>query len=320
MMLGRSLAAALAFIGWATAAQAQDYPKSPVTLVNPYAAGGPADLLARTIAGSMSDLLGQQVIILNKPGAATAVGAAHVANAAPDGYTLLIAGASSHIVTPAMTKVTYEGIKGFALVAMVANVPNVLVVRAALPVNSVPELIAYGKANPGKLNFASVGKGSQPHLAGEMFKQMAGVDMVHVPYSGAAPAVTDLVSGQMDLAFLNAPPVLPHIQAGKIRGLALTTLKRSPKLPDLPTLDELGLKGFDVATWYGITAPAGTPQPILDKLTAVVGKALNAPEVAAKLTSQGAEIFLLPPAAFAAYMQQDADRLLKVMKTANIVE
>jgi tripartite-type tricarboxylate transporter receptor subunit TctC len=320
MMLGRSLATALALIACATAAPAQDYPKSPVTLVNPYAAGGPADLLARTIAGSMSDLLGQQVVILNKPGAATAVGAAHVANAAPDGYTLLIAGASSHIVTPAMTKVTYEGIKGFALVAMVANVPNVLVVRSGLPVNSVPELIAYAKANPGKLNFASVGKGSQPHLAGEMFKQMAGVDMVHVPYSGAAPAVTDLVSGQMDLAFINAPPVLPHIQAGKIRGLALTTLKRSPSLPDLPTLDELGLKGFDVSTWYGITAPAGTPQPILDRLTGVVGKALNSPDVVSKLTSQGAEIFLLPPAEFAAYMQQDSDRLLKVMKTANIIE
>jgi tripartite-type tricarboxylate transporter receptor subunit TctC len=276
--------------------------------------------LARTIGAGMSELVGQQVVILNKPGAATAVGASFVAHAAPDGYTLLIAGASSHIVTPAMSKVDYEGIKGFAPIAMVANVPNVLVVRASLPVKSVPELIAYAKANPGKLNFASVGKGSQPHLAGEMFKQMAAVDMVHVPYSGAAPALTDLVSGQMDLAFLNAPPVLPHIQTGKIRGLALTTLKRSPKLPELPTLDELGLKGFDVVTWYGITAPAGTPQPVIDKLSGAVAKVLSTPEVTAKLTSQGAEIFHLPPAQFAAYLQQDADRLLKVMKAAKITE
>ncbi len=320
MTFGRMLVSGLAFAACATLAQAQDYPRSPITLVNPYAAGGPADLLARTIAAGMSEQLGQQVIILNKPGAATALGASFVAHAAPDGYTLLIAGASSHIVTPAMSKVNYEGIKGFALVAMVANVPNVLVVRSSLPVNSVPELIAYAKANPGKLNFASVGKGSQPHLAGEMFRQMAAVEMVHVPYSGAAPALTDLVSGQMDLAFLNAPPVIPHIQTGKIRGLGLTTLKRSPQLPDLPTLDELGLKGFDVVTWYGITAPAGTPQPIVDRLSAVVSKVLSTPDVTAKLTSQGAEIFLLPPAAFATYLQQDAERLLRIIKTANITE
>jgi tripartite-type tricarboxylate transporter receptor subunit TctC len=313
-------AAALAITVLGTAAGAQDYPRGPITLVNPYAAGGPADLLARTVASGMSDRLGQQVVILNKPGAATAVGASYVAHAAADGYTLLIAGASSHIVTPAMSKVNYEGIRDFALIAMVANVPNVLVVRDSLPVKSVPELIAYAKSNPAKLNFASVGKGSQPHLAGEMFKQMAGIDMVHVPYSGAAPAVTDLISGQMDLAFLNAPPVLPHVHSGKLRALALTTLKRSAQLPDVPTLDELGLKGFDVVTWYGITAPAKTPQPIVDKLSSVIGEVLQSPEVAGKLTSQGAEIFLLPPKEFAAYLQQDSDRLLKVMKAAKITE
>jgi tripartite-type tricarboxylate transporter receptor subunit TctC len=320
MTRARLLAAALALAVLPSAASAQDYPRSPITLVNPYAAGGPADLLARTIATAMSDRLGQQVVIMNKPGAATALGAATVAHANPDGYTLLIAGASSHIVTPAMSKVNYEGIRDFALVSMVANVPNVLVVRESLPVKSVPELVAHAKANPGKLNFASVGKGSQPHLAGEMFKQMAGVDMVHVPYSGAAPAMTDLVSGQMDLAFLNAPPVLPHVQTGKVRALALTTLKRSPQLPDVPTLDELGLKGFDVVTWYGITAPAKTPQPIVDKLASVIAEVLKTPEIAAKLTSQGAEIFQLPPKEFATYLQQDSERLLKVMKAAKITE
>jgi tripartite-type tricarboxylate transporter receptor subunit TctC len=299
-------------------AQAQDYPKSTITLVNPYAAGGPADLLARTIAAGMTERLGQQVVILNKPGAATAIGAAYVAQAAPDGYTLLIAGASSHIVTPAISKVNYDGIRDFSLVSMVASVPNVLIVRDSLPVRTVGELIAFAKANPGKLNFASVGKGSQPHLTGEMFKQRAGIEMVHVPYSGAAPALTDIVAGQMDLAFLNAPPVLPHIQTGKVRALAVATLKRSSQLPDVPTLDELGMKGFDVSTWYGITAPARTPQPIIDKLSTTIAAVLRTPEVVAKLNGQGAEIFLLPPAEFAAYLREDAERLLEVIRTANI--
>ena len=302
----------------ASAAYGQDYPVKPITLVNPYAAGGPADLLARTVAAGMGDLLGQQVVILNKPGGATAIGAAFVAAAPPDGHTLLIAGASSHIVTPVLSKVTYDGIKDFAPVAMVANVPNVLVVRASLPVKSVPELVALAKSKPAALNYGSVGNGSQPHLAAEMFKQMAGVNFTHVPYKGAAPAITDLLAEQIDLAFLNAPPLLQHIQSGKLRALAVTTLKRARQLPDVPTLDELGLRGFDVATWYGITAPAATPKPVVEKLTAVISKVLTSPDVVAKLTSQGAEIFLLPPKEFADYLQADAARLTKLIKSANI--
>jgi tripartite-type tricarboxylate transporter receptor subunit TctC len=302
----------------ASAAYGQDYPVKPITLVNPYAAGGPADLLARTVAAGMGDLLGQQVVILNKPGGATAIGAAFVAAAAPDGHTLLIAGASSHIVTPVLSKVTYDGIKDFAPVAMVANVPNVLVVRASLPVKSVPELVALAKSKPAALNYGSVGNGSQPHLAAEMFKQMAGVNFTHVPYKGAAPAITDLLAEQIDLAFLNAPPLLQHIQSGKLTALAVTTLKRARQLPDVPTLDELGLRGFDVATWYGITAPAATPKPVVEKLTAVISKVLTSPDVVAKLTSQGAEIFLLPPREFADYLQADAARLTRLIKSANI--
>jgi tripartite-type tricarboxylate transporter receptor subunit TctC len=309
---------ALAIAMIASAAYGQDYPVKPITLVNPYAAGGPADLLARTVAAGMGDLLGQQVVILNKPGGATAIGAAFVAAAAPDGHTLLIAGASSHIVTPVLTKVTYDGIKDFAPVAMVANVPNVLVVRASLPVKSVPELVALAKSKPAALNYGSVGNVSQPHLAAEMFKQMAGVNFTHVPYKGAAPAITDLLAEQIDLAFLNAPPLLQHIQSGKLTALAVTTLKRARQLPDVPTLDELGLRGFDVATWYGITAPAATPKPVVEKLTAVISKVLTSPDVVAKLTSQGAEIFLLPPREFADYLQADAARLTRLIKSANI--
>ncbi|HZO46833.1 MAG TPA: tripartite tricarboxylate transporter substrate binding protein [Xanthobacteraceae bacterium] len=309
---------ALAIAMIASAAYGQDYPVKPITLVNPYAAGGPADLLARTVAAGMNDLLGQQVVILNKPGGATAIGAAFVAAAAPDGYTLLIAGASSHIVTPVLSKVTYDGIKDFAPVAMVANVPNVLVVRASLPVKSVPELVALAKSRPAALNYGSVGNGSQPHLAAEMFKQMASVNFTHIPYKGAAPAITDLLAEQIDLAFLNAPPLLQHIQSGKLTALAVTTLKRARQLADVPTLDELGLRGFDVATWYGITAPAATPKPVVEKLTAVISKVLTSPDVVAKLTSQGAEIFLLPPKEFADYLQADAGRLTRLIKSANI--
>jgi tripartite-type tricarboxylate transporter receptor subunit TctC len=309
---------ALAIAMIASAAYGQDYPSKPITLVNPYAAGGPADLLARTVAAGMGDLLGQQVVILNKPGGATAIGAAFVAAAAPDGHTLLIAGASSHIVTPVLSKVTYDGIKDFAPVAMVANVPNVLVVRASLPVKSVPELVTLAKSKPAALNYGSVGNGSQPHLAAEMFKQMAGVNFTHIPYKGAAPAITDLLAEQIDLAFLNAPPLLQHIQSGKLTALAVTTLKRARQLPDVPTLDELGLRGFDVATWYGITAPAATPKPVVEKLTAVISKVLTSPDAVAKLTSQGAEIFLLPPKEFADYLQADAGRLTRLIKSANI--
>jgi tripartite-type tricarboxylate transporter receptor subunit TctC len=301
------------------AAQGQTYPSNPIMLVNPYAAGGPADLLARTIASAMSEELGQQVVLLNKPGAATAIAALHVARAPADGYTLLLSTASVHIVTPALTpKIAYDGMRDFAFIAMVASVPNVLVVRATLPAHDVKELIALAQAKPGTLNYGSVGNGSQPHLASELFQQMTGTKLNHIPYKGAAPAVTDLLSGQIDLAFLNAPPLLPHVASGKLRALAVTTMKRAAELPDTPTLDELGLKGFDIATWYGITAPAATPLPIVDRLASVLGKVLTTPAIKTSLAKQGAEVFLLPPREFLAYVEQDSRRLTTLIKAANI--
>ena len=246
-----------ALVAATSASHAQTYPANPIMLVNPYAAGGPADVLARPIAAAMGDILGQQVVILNKPGAATAIAAQQVARAPADGYTLLLSTASAHIVTPALTpKVGYDGMRDFAFVAMIASVPNVLVVRPSLPVTDVKQLVALAREKPGTLNYGSVGNGSQPHLAAEMFQQMTAVKLNHIPYKGAAPATTDLLSGQIDLAFLNAPALLPHIATGKLRALATTTMKRAEQLPDVPTLDELGLKVFDVATWYGVTAPA----------------------------------------------------------------
>ena len=304
---------------WALPIRAETYPNGPITLVNPYAAGGPADVLARTIITPMADLLGQSVVILNKPGGATAIAAAFVAASAPDGQTVLMSSASSHNVTPALTKVSYDGMHDFAFVCMIAAVPNVLVVRSGLPVKTVPELVALAKGAPGKLNYASVGIGSQPHLAAELFRQRTGIDITHVPYKGAAPATVDMLAGQIDLAFLNAPPLLPHIRTGALRALAVARLKRAEQLPDVPTLEELGFPGFDVTTWYGIAVPAGTRPEVVARLASSFEQVLHDPEVKAKLAAQGAEVFYLPPKQFAAYLADDAARLTKLMKSANIV-
>ncbi len=308
-----------AFTTAGAAACAQSYPSGPIMLVNPYAAGGPADVLARPLAAAMGDILGQQVVILNKPGAATAIAAQHVARAPADGYTLLLSTASAHIVTPLLTpKVGYDGIGDFAFVAMIASVPNVLVVRPTLPVHTVEELVAMAKDKPGALNYGSVGNGSQPHLAAEMFQQMTATKFNHIPYKGAAPATTDLLSGQIDLAFLNVPALLAHIASGKLRALATTTMKRSAQLPDVPTLDERGLQGFDIATWYGVAAPAGTPPAVVDRLAAAIDEAAASTDIKSKFAAQGTEIFFLPPKEFAAYVQADAGRLTGLIKSANI--
>jgi tripartite-type tricarboxylate transporter receptor subunit TctC len=308
-----------ALIGaFASAGRADTYPSGPITLVNPYAAGGPADVLARTIITPLGDLLGQPIVVMNKPGGATAIAAAFVAASPPDGQTVLMASASSHIVTPALTKVSYDGMRDFAFVCMIAAVPNVLVVRASLPVKSVPELVTLAKGAPGKLNYASVGSGSQPHLAAELFRQMTGTDLVHVPYKGAAPATVDMVAGQIDLGFLNAPPLLPHIRSGALRALAVAKLKRADQLPDVPTLDELGFAGFDVTTWYGIAVPAGTPPAVVDRLASAFEQVLNSPDVKARLAAQGAEVFYLPPKRFVAYLGEDAARLTTLIKSAHI--
>jgi tripartite-type tricarboxylate transporter receptor subunit TctC len=309
---------ATALIGNVISALAGPYPNGPITLVNPYAAGGPADVLARTIIDPLKDILGQPIVLLNKPGGATAIAAAYVAAAPPDGQTLLLAGASSHIVTPALTKVGYDGMRDFDFICMVAAVPNVLVVRSGLPATTVPELVSLAKQMPGKLNYGSVGIGSQPHLAAELFRQRTGTNITHVPYKGAAPAIVDLLGGQIDLAFLNLPPLLPHIHSGALRALAVARLQRAEQLPEIPTLDELGYPGFDVTTWYGLSAPAGTPAEITDKLAGAFATVLGSPDVKAKLATQGAEVFYLPRKQFVAYLADDANRLRQLIKTANI--
>jgi tripartite-type tricarboxylate transporter receptor subunit TctC len=312
---------------------AQSYPSRTITLVNPYAAGGPADLLARTVAEGIAAVLGKPVVVENKVGAGTAVAAAYVAHAQPDGYTLFIGGSPSHIIAPALSKgAKFDGINDFSFISMVGNVPNVLVVPSQRPYQTVAELIAAAKtankapdktanlAADGSMSFASVGQGSLPQLLGLKLQQAGGFKLVHVPYGGAAPASTDLLAGRIDLAFLNLPPLLPHIQAGTLRALAIANEVRSEALPQVATMAELGFADFDMSTWYGISAPAGTPRVVVDKLASAIAETLKSPGARDKLSKAGAEMFLKGPDEYAAYVREDAKRMLPLIELAGLRE
>lgn len=301
-------------------AQAQDFPTRPITLVNPYSAGGPADLIGRTIADAVSKIIGQPVVVENRPGAATAIAATYVAQADPDGYTLIIAGSPTHVITPALQDVNYEGIEGFTPVSMVALVPNVLVVASKSGIKSVDELIAKAKEAPDTLSFASVGNGSLPHLSSVLFQEETGTKLVHIPYKGAAPAVVDLLGGNVDMGFLNAPPMMSYFKSGELTPLAVAASKRSKQLPDVATMEELGHGKFEMSTWYGISAPAGTPADVVAKLDDAVAKALQMPDVDERLTAQGVEIFYKPSAEFGDYLAQDAKRMLSLLKSAGVTK
>ncbi|MFA5915400.1 MAG: tripartite tricarboxylate transporter substrate binding protein, partial [Burkholderiales bacterium] len=294
------------------------YPAKPIHLVVPYPAGGPLDIMARAIGQKLTEAWKQPVIVDNRAGAGGNIGADAVAKAAPDGYTLLMGAVATHAINPVLySKIPYDPIKDFAPVALVAQVPNILVVNPSVPAKSVRELIELARAKPGSLNFASGSTGSTGHLAGELFNTMAGVKMVHIPYKGAAPATTDLLSGQVQLMFDNLASALPNVKAGKLRALAVTTLKRSPAVPDLPTIAESGLPGFDLTTWFGLFVPAGTPPEIVAKLNAEVVRALNAKDMRERLEKMGTE----PPADntpehFAAFVRSEAAKYAKVVKAS----
>lgn len=310
---------ALAALPLAGDASAQNFPERPITLVNPYAAGGPADLLARSVAAGATEALGQPIVVENKPGAGTAIGASFVARAKPDGYTLFIGGSPSHIVTPALVKdANYDGIKDFATVALVASVPNVLVVPADKPWKNVKELVEAAKAADGKMTFASVGVGSLPQFLGLLLQQQTGTKLTHVPYGGAAPAVVDLLAGNVDMAFLNIAPVLAHVKAGKLRALAIANDNRSDKLPDVPTMAEAGFKGIEMSTWYGISAPAGTPRPVIEKLSGAITQALKSASVKEKIAGAGAEITPMSADQFDAFLKADAKRMLDLIQMAGM--
>jgi tripartite-type tricarboxylate transporter receptor subunit TctC len=321
----RSISRALAlFIAIATLAtpfafaqSTANYPAKPVRLVVPFPAGGTTDILARAVAQKLSEAWGQQVIVDNRPGAGGNIGSDLVAKSKPDGYTLLMGTVGTHAINPSLYKnMPYDHVKDFVPVILVAGVPNVLVVNPSLPVHSVPELIAYAKANPGKLNFASSGNGTSIHLSGELFKAMTGVEMTHVPYKGSAPALTDLIGGQVQLMFDNLPSSLPFIKAGKLRALAVTSGARAAALPDLPTLAESGLPGFEASSWFGVLAPAGTPRDIVAKLDGTIASWLASPEAKEKLLAQGAIAAGGTPDDFARHIAAETSKWAKVVKAS----
>ena len=272
------------------ALQAQDYPAKPIRLIIPYSPGGTADLLARTIGQKMAASLGQQIIVDNRPGAGGNIGADLAAKAAPDGYTIVMGTVATHAINPNLyATMPYDADKDFAPIVLIATLPNLLVVNPSVPAKNVKELIALAQAKPGELAFASAGNGTSQHLSGELFKKMTGVDMIHIPYKGSAPAVSDLIGGQVQLMFDNIPSSLPQVRAGKLRALAVTGPKRSPVLPDLPTLSEAGLPGFSITSWFALFAPAGTPSKILLRLNKEAAKAIASQDLRQQWMAQGIE-------------------------------
>ncbi|SDI32769.1 tripartite tricarboxylate transporter substrate binding protein [Alloyangia pacifica] len=302
----------------ASLASAQDYPAQPITLVNPYAAGGSADLIARTLAEGMTERLGQPVVVENRPGAATAIAATYVAQSDPDGYTLLIASSPTHFITPEIQPVQYEGLADFAPVAMIANVPNVLVVGSGAELSTLEELVAKAKESPDTLAFASVGNGSLPHLSSVLLMQETDTQMVHIPYGGAAPAVVDVLAGNVDLAFLNLPPLLPHIESGALVPLGVAAPERTPLLPDVATMAELGLGEFQMSTWFGVSAPANTPEDVVAKLDAAIADTLQDEELRQRLEASGVMMFYKPTDEFAGFLESESERLLKLLDAADV--
>jgi len=314
------LAAGLCLWAAGLAAMAQSFPAKPVTLVVPFPPGAATDAIARTVAQELAAKWGQPVVVENRAGATGSIGSNFVARSAPDGHTMLVATSSSHTMGPNLfKKLPWDPVADFAPVSLLAWAPNVLEVNPdKVSAKTVPELIELLKANPGKYTFASSGTGSSIHLAGEMFKSLAGVDMVHVPYRGAAPAVADLLGGQVDIMFDTVALSLPHIKAGKLRPLAVTTTRRSSALPDIPTMQEAGLPGYEMAAWIGLLAPAGVPADVLAKISADVRAALNAPAVKERILGAGADVAATTPEAFGALIKEELPKYAALMRQAGI--
>jgi len=303
----------------AAAATAADYPTRPIRIVVAYTPAGATDILARAIGQKMTESWGQSVIIENRPGAAGNIGTELAAKATPDGYTLIMGTAGTHGINPNLyRKLGWDPIKSFEPISLVAMVPNIMVVNNVLPVKSVKELIAYAKANPGKLNYGSPGVGSTAHLSMELFKSMTGADLNHIPYKGSAGVLADLMGGQIAVTMDNIPPYLPQVKAGKIRALAVSPARRSPAAPDLPTVAEAGVPGYESGAWFGLLAPAHTPKAIVDKLSAETARILKLPDVAERLSALGAEPVGSTPAEFAALIKAENAKWAKVIKEAHV--
>lgn len=309
--------AALLLVGMVPAAHAQPYPTKMIRIIVPYPAGGATDILARILAEKMTPMLGQTVIVENRPGASGNLGFGYVAKADPDGYTLLMGTANMTIAPAFSTNLPYDTLKDFAPVATVVSSQNLLVVRPDLPAKDLKELIAYAKANPGKLNFGSSGIGT-PLLSIELMKSLAGLNIVHVPYKGDTPALQDLMAGQIDLYCSTITAEIPYVRAGKLRALGVTSKQRAASLPEIPTIAEAGIPTYELASWYGILAPAGTPKDIVNKLHGIIEKIVAMPDVTTKIIEGGSDPMVLTPDAFMERLRADVAKFGNLVKAANI--
>ena len=308
----------LALLWLPALASAQDFPDKPIKLIVPFPPGGPNDIIARVVGQRMSELIKQPAVIDNRGGQGGVLGTDAVAKAAPDGYTIGIVSASSLVINPTMEKVPYDVAKDFAPVTLVTTVPEMLVVASNVAARDMGELVALARGQPGKLNFASAGVGGLPHLAGELFKLTARIDIVHVPYRGAAPAINDLLGQQVQMAFLDLPVILPHIKSGMLRPIALGAPKRAPTSPEVPTTAEVGMPDLLIENWYGMIAPAGTPANIVNLLNRVTNEAMGDPKVAQKLADQGLTVAGDTPEHFRDYIGAETKKWAKVIKDAGI--
>lgn len=312
-----AMLASSALLPWtAHAADPKKYPERPVRVVVGFSAGGTTDVVARIMARELTAELGQSFVVDNKPGAGSNIATEQVARADADGYTLLFVAVTSAINQTLYPKVRFDLVKDFAPIALGAKVPNVLVVNPSVPANNVQELIAYAKANPDKVSYASSGSGTSIHMAGELFKLRTGLKTQHIPYKGSSPAVTDLMAGQVQFMFDNMPSSWPHVMSGKLKALAVTTTKRSPTAPDLPTMEESGIKPFDVSSWFGLIAPAGTPPEVVAKLNAAMNKAFDKPEVKEAYAKLGAVSEKNTPEQFGAFIKSEVASWAPVVKSS----
>jgi tripartite-type tricarboxylate transporter receptor subunit TctC len=320
MFIRTAMLSIVALLASTTAiAQPAGYPTKPIRIVVAYTPAGATDILARTIGQKLTEAWAQAVIIDNRPGANGNIGTEYAAKATPDGYTLLMVTAGTHGINPGLyRKLGFDAVKDFAPVSLVAMVPNVFVVNNAVPSKDLKEFIAYAKANQGKLNYGSPGNGSTAHLSMELFKSMTGIQMVHVPYKGSAGVLADLIGGQIVVTMDNMPPYVPQVKAGKIRALAVSPARRSPALPDVPTVAEAGVPGYDSGAWFGLVAPANTPKDLVAKLSREIARILKLPDVSARLADLGAESVGGTPEQFSAHIKAEIAKWAKVIRDANV--
>lgn len=319
MKAAATLVLCAVFFSWSHTSSGQSYPTKPIRVVTPFPAGSGVDIVARMIGAPLSQVWGQAVVVDNRAGAGGTIACELAAKATPDGYTLLLGNASTLAMAPSLYKqVAYDPVKSFAPITLIAHSANVLVVHPSVPATSIPAMIALAKAKPGQFNYGSAGSGNSTHLAAELFKMMAGVNLVHVPYKGTPQLLTELLAGQIQMSFTSLVSSLSYIKQGRLRALGVTSLRRAASLPELPTISESGLKGYEVTVWQGMLAPARTPQPVIAQLNREIAKILQAPEMRERLAAQGLESAANTPEQFGAYIATEAAKWAKVIKHAGI--